>query len=100
MRTCNECLGRSCGPNGIAHCNEQMAEDERHQEEEREAAKQETQQCESCEDADAKFCLKVIEVLSDGVSSTTGKALDVVYVCADCARDEDWHVNKDGKIEC
>ena len=32
MTTCNECLGRSCGPKGIAHCDEQMREDQAREE--------------------------------------------------------------------
>lgn len=88
MATCNECAGRSCGSIGMQHCAEQMAEDRA-----REDAKSEKPvECESCEDADAKF--KVV------VMSMDGSTLDCVNLCADCARDESWHIHPTGKLEC
>lgn len=32
MRVCDQCAGKSCGPKGIAHCDEQLREDQAREE--------------------------------------------------------------------
>lgn len=60
-----------------------------------EAEPVEAQLCDYCEDGEAVFVVRVHRLHSGGI----GEYCDSMRLCADCARDESWHINDKEKLE-
>jgi hypothetical protein len=85
-RVCSECSW-SCIGGEIAHCNEIRA----HRAEKPEP-EPEIERCDSCEDGEAVYVIRVHRLHNGGI----GDYCDSMRLCADCARDEDWLIARPG----